>query len=407
MQHKYEGLIRYGLIPLTVLLAILYLSNGYRNALLLPGESYDLRLRYQEQQYIIKRENPNYVYEVLRGYPGANALKIDPTIDLTPVTAGGGGYPPWAYFTALFLVPAINWPVTKLFFAILNAFSLGIMAWFTYRVTRPYGRLPALGLLTSILAMGSNSYTLGAGQYGLVVNAMIAGMARCLTAERPVGAGMLYGLSLVKPSISAPFFFVLVDQRRWSAITAAIVYIATASVAIWAITGTDPMTMLVQMLDRRRAGGLLGMGSHGPVDIALLAGISEPIALIVTAITGLVVSFLVMWAFRKSHLIILLGTASVLGYLWTVHRTYDDVMLAFLLIAIGHLALRESTLSSGTVFALVAISLWLPPSASVIPYIGYSQLIIWIFSLVYLLVRVRHEALMQNGRMAKADSPIP
>src|SRR5207248_937200 len=48
MQHKYEGLIRYGLIPLTLLLATLYLSRGYRNALLLPEGSYDLRLRYQE-----------------------------------------------------------------------------------------------------------------------------------------------------------------------------------------------------------------------------------------------------------------------------------------------------------------------------------------------------------------------
>ena len=405
MQHKHEGLIRYGLIPLTILLAALYLSRGYRNALLLPEGSRDLGIRYREQQHIIKGVNPNYIYEVLRGYSGAKTLEeilggssgakaidIDSTNDLPPLEVGGGGYPPWAFFTALVLVPPINWPVTKLFFAILNAFSLGIMAWFTYRITRPYGRLPAFGLLTSVLAIGQNSYALGMGQYGLVVNAMIAGMALCLTAERPIGAGMLYGLSLVKPSISAPFFFVLID-RRWSAITAAMVYIATASLAIWAITGTDPMTMLIQILDGRRAGGLPGIGDRGPIAIALHLGISEPIAFRVAAITGLVVSFLVMWAFRQSHIIILLGTASVLGRLWMVHRPYDDVMMAFLLIAIGHLALRESRLSNDIVFALVAISLWLPPRVSDIPYIGYSQLLIWIFSLVYLLVRVRHEAL--------------
>jgi hypothetical protein len=419
MQHKYESLIRYGLIPLTILLATLYLSRGYRNALLLPEGSYDLWIRYQEQHYIIKGVNPNYIYEVLRGYSGAKAVEIDPTNDPPPSIAGlglhwqggllpgGGGYPPWAYFTALFLVPTFNWPVTKLFFAILNTFSLGIMAWFTYWITRPYGRLPAFGLLTSVLAMGSNSFTLGAGQYGLVVNAMIAGMALCLTAERPVGAGMLYGLSLVKPSISAPFFFVLMDRQRKSAIMVTVVYIATASLAIWAITGTDPMTMLIQMLDCRRAGGLTGMGDRGAVAIALLLGISEQIVLTVTAITGLVVSFLVMRAFRQSHLIILLGTASVLGHLWTVHRVHDDVMMAFLLIASGHLALRESSLPNNIVFALVAISLWLPPSVSAITYIGYSQLLIWIFSLVYLLVRERHEALRRRVAGREQSRPAP
>src|SRR5262249_26504010 len=255
-------------------------ARGYRNALLLPDGSGDLRKRYQEQRYIIKGVNPNNIYEVLRGYPRAHAVELDPTIDIW--SEEGGGYPPWAYFTALFLVPASSWPVTKVFFGILNAFSLGIMAWFTYWVTRPYGRLPAIGLVTSVLAMGSNSFTLGMGQYGLLINAMIAGMALCLAAKRPIGAGMLYGLALLKPSISAPFFFALVVRRHWSAITAAIGYIAIASLAVWMMTRTDPMTMLLQMCDNRRAGGG-SAEAHGLVNLALLLGISEPVALIAIA----------------------------------------------------------------------------------------------------------------------------
>jgi hypothetical protein len=84
MQHTYDGLIRYGLVPLTVLLAVVYISRGYRNALLLPTGSIDLSFRYNEQQYVVRGVNPISVYELLRGYSGANRVEIDQSIDLNP-----------------------------------------------------------------------------------------------------------------------------------------------------------------------------------------------------------------------------------------------------------------------------------------------------------------------------------
>jgi hypothetical protein len=109
-------------------------------------------------------------------------------------------------------MPTLSWPATKLYFAVLNAFSLGIVALFAYQVGRSYGRPQGWGMLTSVLAMGSNSFALGAAQYGLVVNAMIVCMAYCLTTQRPVSAGLFYGLSLVKTAISAPFVFIIVSS---------------------------------------------------------------------------------------------------------------------------------------------------------------------------------------------------
>jgi hypothetical protein len=405
--HEYENLIRYGLIPLTILLATLYLCNGYRTALLLPGGSNDLVFRYQEEWHILQGVNPNNILEWKRGYPGAKPVMCDQRVGLSP---GGGGYPPWAYFTGLFLVPVFPWPITKLFFAILNAVSLGITAWFSYRVTSPHGHLPAIGMATSVLAVGSNSFALGSVQYGLIVNALISGMALCASANRPIWAGILYGVSLVKPILSAPFFFVLVAKRRWLAITAAIIYIVTACLAIWAITGTDPLTMVLQFLDRRRAGGLIGgtggTTALGPVNLALRLGFSESITVILIAITNLVVGFVVMWVFRGSPLIILLAIASVFGYIWTAHRSYDDVMMVFLLIAIGDLALRKVVVWNGIVFTLVAITLWLPPSASNISYFRYIKLVIWIFSIVYLLQKNRgNQADSSSLKVEPANAP--
>ncbi len=75
MKTKRESIIVKVLIVVTTVLSILYILQGYRNALFLPRGSNDLRLRFQEQQYILKRTNPNLVYEVLRGYSGSEARR--------------------------------------------------------------------------------------------------------------------------------------------------------------------------------------------------------------------------------------------------------------------------------------------------------------------------------------------
>lgn len=393
MRSKYDNLILYGLIPLALLLSILYISHGYRYALR-SGGSCDLRARYHEQQYILRGINPNYILEWKRGYDKAQDISSYPKLPLSP---GGGGYPPWAYFTGLFLVSGLPWPVTKIFFAILNAISLGIFFWFTYRVTKNYGRLPAIGLAITVLAMGANSFALQNGQYSIIINALIAGMALFLSANLPILAGLLYGVSLVKPSISAPFFFILVAKRQWTAVAAAIAYIFTASLVISVITGTNPITMFAQFIDIHRAGGTLGGSSYGPVNLALHLGIPEMSALKMIAVFFLFVSFIVIWIFRESSLIVLLALGSVFGYLWTNHRSYDDVMMAFLLIALGDLALKESLTSNYVIFTIVAVTLWLPPSIASIQYVGYIKITIWILSLIYLLIRNRESLKCQTN----------
>ena len=147
--------------------------------------------------------------------------------------------------------------------------------------------------------------------------------------------------------------------------------------------------MFLQFLDVRRAGGVLGGSGYGPVNIAMRLGIPGMLALKIMAIIFLVVSFFVIWRHRESPLIVLLGIASVFGYLWTAHRSYDDVMMAFLLIALGDLALRESKLSSYLIFLLVAFTLWLPPSIAATPIFGYGKVIIWVLSMCYLLLKNR------------------
>lgn len=373
------------IIPITMVLSVLYVAQGYRNALYLLRGSNDLRLRYQEQQYILKRVNPNQVYEILRGYSGSKRIEVDPAIGLSD---GGGGYPPWAYFTGLFLVPVISWPATKIYFACLNGASLGLVAYYAYRSVRPYGRWAGTGMASSVLAMGGNSFALGTAQYGLIVNALIVASVLCQRHNRLVSAGIIYGIALVKPSISAPFVLQFVIRRQWVLLGSAIAYVLIASGAIWILTGSDLITMLLQMLDPTRAGGVTsGTTAYGPVNLALFWGVPEPVAMVGTALTGLILCFVITWAFRKSPESIQLAIAATFGYYWTIHRAYDDVMLVFLLIALGELSLRDPCPASSAVFLLAAFLFWAPPSCSEIPYFGYFKISVWALSLAYLLTR--------------------
>jgi hypothetical protein len=338
--------------------------------------------RYQEHQYFVRGINPNHVYELRRGYPDAPVVSVDPNIQ---VALGGGGYPPWSYFTGLFLAPPIHWPTTKTYFAFLNLLALGIMVAFAYSVMIPHGRLPAISLATSVLAMGGNGFALGAAQYGLIVNALLIGMVFFLKAEWYTAAGLLYGLALLKPSMAAPFFFILVARNCWSGILVANVYVLAATMIVWGVVGTDPLTMLMQMFDVSRSGGYTMIEPLWPVTLTPLLGVPEQTLLILTALVGLAITSLVIWLFKNSGLTVLLAVASVLSCLWTVHRAYDDMIVMFLLVALGQLAIKNFSTPTAAMFLLVGASLWLPPRISDLEYVGYVKLLIWLCCLGYLL----------------------
>ncbi len=136
--------------------------------------------------------------------PVLKPVEVDPVIGLGD---GGGGYPPWAYFTGMFLVPVVPWATTKIYFASSQRSLPGVVAYFGFRVGRPYGRLPAIAMATSVLAMGGNSFARGTAQYGLIVNALIVAMTVCQRHNRPVVAGSSMEFLWSNRASPLPMFF--------------------------------------------------------------------------------------------------------------------------------------------------------------------------------------------------------
>ncbi len=111
-------------------------------------------------------------------------------------------------------------------------------------------------------------------------------------------------------------------RRRWVTVGAAVGYVLIASGTIWWMTGSDPFTMLLQMVDKRLAGGgTHGSTAYGPVTIAMFWGVPESRGhWSARRSSALSLGWALTWAFRTRRSSLQLAIASTIGYFWTFHR---------------------------------------------------------------------------------------
>jgi hypothetical protein len=130
----------------------------------------------------------------------------------------------------------------------------------------------------------------------------------------------------------------------------------------------------------------------------LQLGLDRKVVTPLLAAIVLVPTVALLWAGRHRPLLDLFAIAAVAGQLWTYHKSYDNVMLVFLLVALGARALRNpADVLAGFSFLLVGASLWLPASITDnAPFLVF-QLVAWIGGLTVLLWR------QPEARMATAS----
>jgi hypothetical protein len=91
------------------------------------------------------------------------------------------------------------------------------------------------------------------------------------------------------------------------------------------------------------------------------------------------------WLWRDSSTLTLFAIAATTGRLWGYHRPYDDVMLVFLLVPLGKLALTDRSISTVLAFCLVGLSLWMPNKHIPRPVFQFAQISSWLFGLAIVL----------------------
>jgi hypothetical protein len=333
-----------------------------------PSSAIDLRNRDIEQSYFLQGRNPFDYFD--------------------------GSQPPWGYPVGVAMTWP-EWPVVRAYFAVLNVIALAfLMAW-AYAESRDAPVAARLLLMAAVAAFGGSCTATEVGQISIIVTALLAGALWCDHRNHSYWCGLLVGLALIKPTISAPFAIALVIAGRFRAAAAAAGYAAAATAVTWTVTGDSPLRMLEQMA--AGAAKYVDAGTLGVMDALAAFGVVSSAQVAMTPLVVSVPALAVMWLHRHS-LTLAFAVAAVWGRLWTYHKSYDDVMLALVLVPLGVVAFTTRSRSVWAAFAALGAVSWIPGRLLALTPVQLLQLAIWPVALM---------ALVAASRLRVAPAPSP
>lgn len=329
-------------------------------------------------------------------------------------------YPPASYVILWPLLGWLNIPVARWiwFFLYIGAF------WWLIHILRKESRAGSRLELVFIsmipLAIYSSGATIGNGQLMLLI--LPALLASLLLLEKDqaslrtdLSAAALFIFALVKPSVSAPFFWIVLffPRRLRPAILVIAGYLGLSLLSAAFQEQNLPSLILAWLSNSRE---ILSQDaaefSHANLHIWMSwFGLGKG-----TAFSSLaVLALLGLWVriYRDADPWLLLSVAGIAARLWTYHNWYDDLLILPSVIALVRimnsrdLSPRKHNLLllflyAALVFMLAPGGLYLLPSPWREIYTS-SQLLIWIGLLVF-LVRTAH---LETSKLQSTTGPNP
>jgi len=267
------------------------------------------------------------------------------------------------------------------------------------------------GLFVGLLpfSMYATSVATGNGQLIIpVLSALVTGLVLLLDGRqggrKDVLAGFLILMTLVSPTISAPFFWIVmfVPRTLWPA---ALISLGYGALTLFAASGqrADLLSVLLKWSTRARGGVLWGTVGGGYANLhswlaALgLEGWNLSASLLVLAALGI-------WTYRhrRGALWCLLGVTALVSRLWTYHRVYDDLLILLPAIALFRIAKQSSSadrngMVAGVLLAATWIAVLSPPRLLLFPppwnwLFQVEQTVVWGLVLIFLLSRSPSES---------------
>jgi hypothetical protein len=368
---------------LLIIVSILLFATG--TAYVIRGTYYmvtsatDFEKRWIEEHYVFRGKNPLDIFERHYAELHGNTLPQigrDNSIDSELGLITFGSYPPWSYFTGA----VFTWPpsrtLAKWYFGLINLMLLSSLLIWAYHLGSKDGTLMALFFTSSLLATSSICETFGVGQYGVVVlSALVASL--CLDRKDRWGfAGLLLGVAMIKVTLAGPFIIPFLIKRRWKALLVMAVYIGIGSIILSFINKTNPIEMLQQMV---RAAETYAFEGHnfmiyllGELEVGTGGAIKMLACLVMGA--AIILSYLC----RSSSMLTQFAIAALASRFWTYHRNYDNLILIFLMMALGVVALRDNNRLALASFFVMGLSLWPPARLTEIEVYRIFQYAAWL-----------------------------
>ena len=249
------------------------------------------------------------------------------------------------------------------------------------------------------LSMYATGATIGNGQLTIhLVLFLVLGLL--LLYSQPLGwrkellGGVLFLWTLAKPTVSAPFFWIIFFNRTR---TAWLIALAYGGLTLFAASFQEAsLSVLLRDWMTNRGQGLHGE-SNLQVWLASL-GLKEwalPAALLALASLG-------FWTYRHRHvdLWLLMGVSALVARVWTYHGWYDDLLVLLPMVALFRIAKEKtsegSALLAGVLFAITWLAMLAPGGLYLFPspwnrVYTTGQVLVWFMVLVFLLDRARRD----------------
>ena len=316
-------------------------------------------------------------------------------------------YPPASY---AMLWPFLGWvskAVALAGWAVTAALSLAWLVRLAVRESKAVGFLERGFVFLLPLAMYATGAGIGNGQITLQVLALMLGGIFLL--ERGSGrvanhlaVALLVLAALVKPSLSAPFFWIVMFARGGWRPAAFVVagYLALTVVGAAFQDYTLPGVM-EHWMDRSTATaskGHLVVYAVGTTTALAHVGLGNWVA----PMSVLILIALGAWLYwqRQSDLWLQLGVAAIANRFWTLHLWYDDLLFLLPMIALFRLLRAPDrtpgrTLTTGILLTLLAVTTVTPAGRpQLLVLLGTSfadafvvlQVVVWIAVLIFLMV---------------------
>lgn len=316
-------------------------------------------------------------------------------------------YPPASYSI---LWPLLAWIPEDLIRQVWGFFYILTFAWLFFllaKVSKADNWMEVTFICMCLLSMNAAHATVGLGQLGLFIVALLITSVRTIHGNksgilvRDIAGSLLFIAALVKPTVSVPFFWIVLFSGR---LRPAII-IATGYIAIYIFSASFQDAGLVELTRSwlNQGSDLAENPYKGSVNISYYIshgiGSSYDLPKLNIVISLVLLMLLGMWIYhyRRIDVWILLGVTGIFSRLWTYHHTYDDVVILFTMITLFRIAknginpetarLVASTLLFSIIiinyFPAYVLKAWQPPWPFIYIFI---HLAIWAGSLAFLMI---------------------
>jgi len=301
-------------------------------------------------------------------------------------------YPPASLIMLWPFVGWVDFESARLLAAIANGVVVVAFAALLAREAGARDPFAVAFVLLLVLSTKATGQTIGNGQITLyTIASLTAGLIILGREPRGVAWDLLGSalvlFSLVKPNVSAPFFWIVLfaPRRRWPAL---LVVAGYALITLFALHLADRSLWEVARTWAASSGKTAARAGNGNVSRWLAMGGLHRFVVATNIATLLALGGWLAWC-RKADLWLRIGATAAFTRLWTYHYFYDDVLLLLPMIALARVATSERWMPGHRVLAgvgfllLMSNAVALNPLQALMPLAAVFRAAA-LFSLIYL-----------------------